>query len=242
MNIVSEGSLHITPSEDLYIHNLPFATTDTLLGLDGDRVVKTAITLPVVDSSKWSLSSTSLTPKSTSYNVGIGNASPAYKLDVTGAAYFSNRIYYGSTTGHIQGDGSGGVYVTGPTTGALTIAPGTNPLYTFSETPVTLYSHNTIDLGATSSRFKNIYAATKIFTPKLQLSSLSTNTTSTDVLVLNGKEVEKRGNIGLWYKGLGTESKVQDISMDRRWRKGRGSACGTLAHLPTAIEAPTSRV
>lgn len=206
MNIVSEGSLHITPSDNFYVHNLPFATTDTLLGLDGDRVVKTAITLPVVDSSKWSLSSTSLTPKSTSYNVGIGNTSPAYKLDVTGAAYFSNRIYYGSTTGHIQGDGSGGVYVTGPTSGALTIAPGANPLYSFQETAVTLYSHNTIDLGATSSRFKNIYAGTKIFTPKLQLSSLSTNTTSTDVLVLNGSEVEKRTGFGMWYAGTSADS------------------------------------
>ncbi len=209
LHVASTGNIHLTPTDSLLLHNLPATTTDTLLGLDGDRVVKTAITFPDVDSSKWSLSSTSLMPKSTSYNVGIGNASPAYKLDVTGAAYFSNRIYYGSTTGHIQGDGSGGVYVTGPTSGALTIAPGANPLYSFSETALTLFSHNTIDLGATSSRFKNIYAGTKMFTPKLQLSSLSTNTTSTDVLVLNGSEVEKRTGYFLWYPGTGTDAYMQ---------------------------------
>lgn len=51
---------------------------------------------------EWSLSGNNLYPKSTSYNVGIGNSSPgSYKLNVTGNTYMSGslRVSQDNTTG-----------------------------------------------------------------------------------------------------------------------------------------------
>lgn len=211
MNIVSEGSLHLTPSDNLYVHNLPAATTDTLLGLDGDRVVKTAITIPVsADSSKWQVSGTTLAPKDSTLSVSIGKKTAGYPLDVNGAGMFNGRTYWQSTNVFAQNDGTNGLYLAGYND--IKFAIGGSTKYTATTTYFRPSANNTVDLGQTSNRWKNIYAGTKIFTPNIQLSNLTANTTSTDVLVLNGTEVEKRQNIGLWYKGAGAESKVQDIS------------------------------
>lgn len=202
MNIVSEGSLHLTPSDNLYAHNLPSTTTDTLLGLDGDRVVKTAITIPVsADSSKWQVSGTTLAPKDSTLSVSIGKKAAGYPLDVNGAGMFNGRTYWQSTNVFAQNDGTNGLYLAGYND--IKFAIGGSTKYTATTTYFRPSANNTVDLGQTSNRWKNIYAGTKIFTPNIQLSSLSTNTTSTDVLVLNGSEVEKRNNIALWYSGTG---------------------------------------
>lgn len=208
LHIASTGNIHLTATDSLLLHNLPAATTDTLLGMDGDRVVKTAITIPVsADSSKWQVSGTTLAPKDSTLSVSIGKKAAGYPLDVNGAGMFNGRTYWQSTNVFAQNDGTNGLYLAGYND--IKFAIGGSTKYTATTTYFRPSANNTVDLGQTSNRWKNIYAGTKIFTPNIQLSSLSTNTTSTDVLVLNGSEVEKRTGYFLWYPGTGTDAYMQ---------------------------------
>ncbi len=70
-------------------------STNKIVNVVNPTAAQDAATKSYVDNAdEWSLSGNNLYPKSTAYNVGLGNTAPgAYKLNVTGATYLSSTLW-----------------------------------------------------------------------------------------------------------------------------------------------------
>ena len=100
--------------------------------------------------------------------MAIGKRSASYPLDVNGAAMFNGRTYWQSSNVFAQNDGANGLYLAGYND--IKFAIGGSTKYTATTTYFRPAANNTVDLGQTSNRWKNVYAGTKIFT-QIQLSA-----------------------------------------------------------------------